>query len=114
PVAWSSTCAGRGRGSLAPKGFRFGGIEAARRLHQRIESAPACPRAFLTIGAERNVDDPGPHAGDVVRAEAERRDGPWPIALHKYVHIPQHGGQRLPLWPGANRSMPTISPVRCR
>src|SRR5262249_11800518 len=67
------------------KSFRFGGIEAARRLHQRVEAAPACPRAFLPIGAERNVDNPGPHARDIVRTKAECRDGAWPIALYKHV-----------------------------
>jgi tripartite-type tricarboxylate transporter receptor subunit TctC len=71
------------------KSFRFGGIEAARRLHQRVEAAPTCPRAFLPIGAERNVDNPGPHACDIVRTKAERRDGAWPVALHEHVRIPQ-------------------------
>jgi hypothetical protein len=75
--------------------FRFGGIEPARRLHQRIEAAPARPWAFVAVGAERHVDDPGPHARDIVRAEAERGDGAWTVALHKDVRIAQQRGQNF-------------------
>ena len=44
-------------GYVCAKCFRFRGIQAARRLHQRIEAAPAGPRALVSVGAERDVDD---------------------------------------------------------
>jgi len=57
------------------KSFRFGGIEAACCLHQRIEATPACPRAFVAVCAKRDVDNARPDPCDILRAKAERGDG---------------------------------------
>src|SRR5438105_3294364 len=52
--------------------LRFGVIEPARRLHQRIEAAPPGPWTLVAVSAERDVDNAGPHARHILRAEAKR------------------------------------------
>ena len=49
----------------------------------------------MRVGAERHVDDAGSHACDILRAEAERRDGAGTVALHEYICIAQERGQRF-------------------
>src|SRR5262249_61684536 len=75
--------------------LRLGGVEAARGLYQRVEPAPARPRAFVAIGAKRDVNDTGPDARDLLGSEAERSDGARSVALHKHVGVPQQRGERL-------------------
>src|SRR5262249_19094446 len=75
--------------------LRFRGIEAPRRLDQRVEPAAARPRAFVPVSAERNVDDAGPDPCDVLRAKTERGNGARPVTLHKNVCIPQQRGEAL-------------------
>jgi hypothetical protein len=58
------------------RSLRFGGIQATGRLYQRVEPASVCPRALVAIGTNGDVDYPGPDSCDILRAEAERRDGP--------------------------------------
>src|ERR1700684_1365195 len=52
---------GRQRSRLAlPERFRLRGVETTRGLHQRVKTAAFCPRAFVAVGAERNVNNPRP------------------------------------------------------
>jgi hypothetical protein len=83
PQVTADRAVGRGFGSPPPKGFRFGGIETPCYLHQRIEAAPAGPRALGAVGAERDVGNAGPDPCVILRAKAKRGDGARSIALHE-------------------------------
>ena len=71
--------------------FGFRGIEAACRLHERIEAAPRRPGPLVSVGAQRDINDAGPDFCDILRAEPERRNGVGPIALDENVGL---AGQR--------------------
>src|SRR5580704_12521317 len=86
---------GEGLRLALPESFGFRGVETARGLHQRIKTAPSCPWAFVAIGAERNVKDPGPQPRNILRAKAMPGDRAWPIALHENVGVPHQRRQRL-------------------
>ena len=75
-------------------GLRLGDIEAVDVLHQRIEAAPARPRPFVAVGAERDVDDAGPDARGLLRAEAVGGNRAGPVALHEDVGVAQQAGER--------------------
>ena len=78
-----------------PNASRFGVVQSACGLHQRVEAAPLRPRPFVAIGAERDVDDPGPHFCDLLRAEAMRRDCAGPIALNENVGVAHQRRERV-------------------
>src|SRR3984893_15563239 len=50
--------------------FGFCPAQAARRLYQRIKTTPLCPRAFVAVGAKRDIDDPRPQTRNILRTKA--------------------------------------------
>lgn len=60
--------------------LRFGQIQSARCLDERIEAAARRPRTVVAVSGQRGVDDPRAEAGELLRAESVRGDGTGPIA----------------------------------
>src|SRR4051794_9923381 len=71
----------------ASRRFGLGVIDAVCVLHQRVEAAPVRPRAFVTVGAERHVDDARAQLRELLRSEAVLLHGTGPVALHEDVGV---------------------------
>ena len=90
-------------------------VEAARRLHQRVEAAPSGPRARVAVGRERHGDDAGPHLRAAPRARS-RAPPARPAGSPARTRAPRAAGRpaaRAPRRP-AGRARPRACRDRCR
>ena len=64
----------------------FGG-NARRGLDNRVDAPALAQRATLSVGGDREIDEPGVFAHQGVRAQSEFLDRSGAIALHEHVDL---------------------------